>query len=323
MDYTKAKGRVFLMKYFFKLKHIFVLLLIMSAFLSTPYNHAQGKLLKHNHYAKLLIQHNGKVLYSKNAKNKMYPASLTKLMTLYLTFEAIKYHKLNPKTQMFITKRASSMPSSKIWLRAGNRITVEEAIMSLIVRSANDSAVAIAENLGGSEANFVKKMNIRAKQLGMHNTNFVNASGWHHRKQVTTAYDIAKLAIAIRRDFLEYYHLFSRNSFYYKNTLFKANNYVLTNLYGAEGLKTGYTSQAGWNIVTAANRGNIRLIGVILGGKSQKSRDTEMIQLMNLYFNKHKNKASPVYASSYHTHTKFIGKTKKIHVKNTQTINPA
>ena len=284
-------------------KFIFLLLLIVWSNLSYQLSYATI-LKKHSNSAKLLIKHDGKVLYNKNANNVMYPASLTKLMTLYLTFEAIKYHNISSKTPLIISKRAASMPRSKIWLEAGKKITIEEALLSLIIRSANDSAVVLAENLAGSEKKFAEKMNIRAKQLGLLNTHFVNASGWHNRKQVTTAYDMAKLAIAIKRDFPEYYHLFSRDSFYYNNTLFKGYNYVLAKLYGAEGLKTGYTSQAGWNIITAANRGNTYLIGVILGGKSHRSRDLEMIKLMEAYFKKGQNNKS-IYASSRKSNTKI------------------
>jgi serine-type D-Ala-D-Ala carboxypeptidase (penicillin-binding protein 5/6) len=283
----------------FKTKIIFFLLL----FIWTGLNHqpSYANILKKNPAsAKLVIKSDGKVLYTKNANSKMYPASLTKLMTLYLTFEAIKHHRISSKTPLIISKRAASMPRSKLWLAAGKKITIEEAVLSLIIRSANDSAVVLAENLAGSEQKFANKMNARAKQLGMINTHFVNASGWHNRRQVTTAYDMAKLAIALKRDFPEYYHLFSRDSFYYNNTLFKGYSYVLSKLYGAEGLKTGYTAQAGWNIVTAANRGNTHLIGVILGSKSHRARDLEMIKLIESHFNKgprYKNK-KPIYASA-------------------------
>ena len=127
-------------------------------------------------------------------------------------------------------------------------------------------------------------MTKRARQLGMHSTNFINASGWHHPAQRTTAYDMAKLAMALKRDFPQYYHLFSRTSFYYKNTLYKGHNHVTANLKGAEGMKTGFTSKSGWNLVTTAKRGSKRLVGVVLGGHTAKTRDSKMMTLLNNHF---------------------------------------
>ena len=270
-----------LMKYLVQLKkYLFFTSLFMTFVVgSYDFSHARS-------YAKLLINSSGKVLYDENADQEMYPASITKLATLYLVFEALKNNKISFDTSLSISKKAAAMPRSSIGLKHWHTITVEEAILSLIVSSANDSAVVLAENLAGTEAAFAYRMNQKAKQLGMKKTNFTNASGWHHPQQKTTAYDLAKLAIALKRDFPEYYHLFSRTSFSYRNTVFRGHNHVLNNLRGAQGLKTGYTSKAGWNIVTAAKRGGTALIGIILGGKSYKSRDAEMINMMNTYFNK-------------------------------------
>ncbi|MCH9753370.1 MAG: D-alanyl-D-alanine carboxypeptidase, partial [Alphaproteobacteria bacterium] len=214
----------------------------------------------------------------------LYPASLTKLMTIYLAFEAISKNKVSFDTQLRVSRKAARMPRSALGLRAGGTITMKEAIMSLIIKSANDSSVVIAEALAGSQEKFAKIMNIRAKQLGMNNTHFTNASGWHHPKQKTTTYDMAKLAIAIKRDFPTFYPLFMHESFFYKNNLIKSHNYVIKNLKGAQGLKTGYTSKAGWNIITSATRDGHNLIGVIMGGKSYQSRDLKMLNLMNSQF---------------------------------------
>lgn len=138
----------------------------------------------------------------------------------------------------------------------------------------------------------------------MKNTFFTNASGWHHRKQKTTAIDMAKLALALKRDYGQYYHLFSRTSFYYKNRLLKGHNHVLEKLKGAEGMKTGYTSNAGWNLVTTAKQGKTRLVGVIIGGSSWQSRDKSMVQMMNSHFKKLKNKKTITY-------TRTVNKQKK------------
>lgn len=252
-------------------------------------------------HAVLIVNANlNKVLYRKNANKKVNPASLTKMMTIYLAFEKIKQGKLSMESKLPISKYASSRPKSNINLKVGKTITLKEAILSLIVKSANDSAVVIAEAIAGTEKNFAKLMTERAKQLGMKNTTFTNASGWHHNKQKTTALDIAKLAIALRRDYSQYYHLFSRTSFYYKNRLFKGHNNVLLKLKGAEGMKTGYTSKAGWNLVTTAKRGRTRLIGVIIGDTSWQSRDKKMITMLNTYFKKINSvqKNRKVYASN-------------------------
>jgi D-alanyl-D-alanine carboxypeptidase (penicillin-binding protein 5/6) len=226
----------------------------------------------------------GKVLHQLNADKRLHPASLTKLMTCYIAFEAINRGKLTFNTQLPISKFAASRPRTKLGLKAGNTITVKEAVLSLIVKSANDSAVVLGEAIGKTESNFARIMTKRAKDLGMHNTNFVNASGWHHPEQKTTAKDMAKLAIALKRDFPEFYPLFSKTSFYYKSTRHKGHNYVTKNLHGAEGMKTGYTAKSGWNLVTTAKRGAQRLVGVVLGEHNAKIRDNKMINLINRHF---------------------------------------
>lgn len=253
------------------------------------------------HFAALIIDaSSNRILYHKNAMTKINPASLTKMMTIYLAFEQLKKGNLSLNSELPISRYAASMPKTNIDLRAGKTISLKKAILSMVVKSANDSAVVIAESIAGSEKKFVAVMNKRAKQLGMNNTNFTNASGWHHQKQKTTALDMARLAIALRRDYAQYYHLFSRTSFYYKNKLLRGHNKVLTQLKGADGLKTGYTSKAGWNLVTSAQRGRARLIGVIIGGKSLQSRDQQMITMLNTHFKKINNvkKVRPVYATN-------------------------
>lgn len=223
----------------------------------------------------------GTVLHQLNADKHLYPASLTKLMTIYLTFEAIAQGKITFDSKFPVSKFAASMPRSKLGLKVGDTIRVKELVLSLIVKSANDSAAVLAEGLAGSEANFARIMTQRAHQLGMRNTVFANASGWHHPAQKTTAYDMAKLAMALKRDYPQHYNLFSRTSFYYKNVYYKGHNRVTENLRGAEGMKTGYTSHAGFNLVTAAKRGDTRLIGVVMGYHSPKIRDAKMISLIN------------------------------------------
>jgi serine-type D-Ala-D-Ala carboxypeptidase (penicillin-binding protein 5/6) len=240
--------------------------------------------------AALIVDGHGNVLYKKNAGVEMYPASLTKLMTIYLTFDAIQKGQISFDSKFKVSKKASRMPRSKLHLRQGEYISVREVLLSLIIKSANDSAVVAAENLAGSEAKFAIMMNEQAAKLGMSHTHFSNASGWHHPTQKTTAYDMARLAIALKRDFPQYYPMFAQCSFLYKNSIVRSHNHVLQSLQGACGMKTGYTSKAGWNIVTSATRGNINLIGVIMGGDSYRSRDLKIMQLMNKYFEELKTK---------------------------------
>ena len=232
----------------------------------------------------LVIDDSGNVLHQRNAAVQMYPASLTKLMTIYLAFEAISNDKASFDTKLKVSKRASRMPRSKLHLRPGETITLKEALLSLIVKSANDSAVVIAEHWAGSEAKFAEMMNQRAAQLGMSKSHFTNASGLHHSKQKTTAYDMAKLTLAVKRDFPTFYHLFSQSTFFYKNSILRGHNHVMHSLQGARGMKTGYTSKAGWNIITTATRGDIHLVGVILGSDSYRARDIKMVHLMNKQF---------------------------------------
>lgn len=241
--------------------------------------HAQAR-----NRATLILSSTGKVLHEKNAQKKLYPASLTKLMTVYVIFEGLKYGNLSFSKKLVVSKRASRIQPTKLGLRRGEKISVKDAVLGMLIKSFNDSAVVLAEGFAGSEKKFVKIMNKRAKQLGMYNTHFENASGLHHPKQITTAYDMAKLTMALMRDFPEYYYLFSVNTFPFKRLFYRNRNYVKKHLAGVEGMKTGYTSNAGWNIITTAKRGGVRLIGVILGGSSYFSRDRTMIRLMNKYF---------------------------------------
>jgi len=232
----------------------------------------------------IINENTGEILYSENAHKEMYPASLTKMMTIYIAFDAIKKNIISFNTPLSISKKAANMLPTKIGLKSGRTISLKAAIMSLIVKSANDSSVVIAENIAGSEKNFSKIMNTKAKQLGLTNTNFTNASGWHHPEQKTTAYDMAKLAVALKRDFTTFYHLFAQDSFFYKNTMFRGQEKVMQHLDGAKGMKSGYTSKAGWNIVTTATRGDHNLVGVVLGSTSYQARDKKMIKLMNTQF---------------------------------------
>ena len=226
----------------------------------------------------------GKVLHSHNESVKIYPASLTKVMTLYMLFEALESGKFSLNGKLYVSKNATKAKPSKLYLKAGDKITVKDAILSMIIKSANDTAIVIAENIAGSEQKFSKLMNIRAKQLGMRNSFFTNASGWHHPKQKTTAVDLAKLAIAIRRDFPQYYSFFSQTSFKFKGKQINGHNKLTANYTGAEGLKTGFTTPAGCNLITVATRNGKTLVGIVTGSSRGVHRDKKMVNLLDQHF---------------------------------------
>lgn len=231
----------------------------------------------------------GRVLHAENQDVKVYPASLAKGMTLYMLFEAISTGKFSLDSYFYVSHNATKALPSKLYLQAGERIKVRDAIVALVVKSANDVAYTIAENIGGSEKNFIKLMNKRASALGMKNTHFANASGWHDPKQVSTAVDMAKLYMALKRDFPQYYHFCSKTSFTYKNKTISGHNRVMANYPGATGGKTGFTNPAGFNLVIEASRNGKNLIGVVTGSPSWAVRDKKMVNLLDEHFGVNKN----------------------------------
>jgi D-alanyl-D-alanine carboxypeptidase len=228
----------------------------------------------------------GKVLYEKNAGNTRYPASLTKMMTLYLTFEALKSGKLTMDDSINVSAKAAGQAQTNISLNPGENLPVRTAIESVVVRSANDSAMALAEALGGTEWNFALMMTQKAHELGMKNTVFRNPNGLPDNKQHTTAYDMARLGIALRRDFPEYYPFFKLTSFTYNNIEYPGHNRVMERYDGADGIKTGYIRSSGFNLVTSVKRDRYNIVGVIMGGKSAAARDNQMIAMLNQTFAK-------------------------------------
>ena len=219
----------------------------------------------------------GQVLYSKNADALRYPASLTKMMTLYLTFEALKDGKLDLKQTVSVSGKAAAQPQTNIALDRGERLPLRTAIESIVVRSANDSAMVLGEALGGTEFNFALLMSKKARELGMKNTVFRNPSGLPDNKQHTTAFDMARLAIALRRDFPDYYHYFSMSSFTYNGVTYPGHNHVMERYPGVDGVKTGFIRASGYNLVTSAERDGHRIVAVIMGGSTITARDNQMI----------------------------------------------
>lgn len=226
----------------------------------------------------------GEVLHAKNAHAKIYPASLAKGMTLYMLFESIASGKISLNDDFHVSEAATKALPCKLHLKAGEKIKVKDAILALVVRSANDVAYVIAENVAGSEQKFIKLMTQRARQLGMNNTNFTNASGWHDPKQVSTAADMAKLYMALKRDFPQYHHFCSKTSFVFKGKPVHGHNRVLANYPGATGGKTGFTNPAGFNLVIESTRNGKSLIAVVTGSHSWASRDKKMVSLLDEHF---------------------------------------
>ena len=228
----------------------------------------------------------GEVLYSKNPNTRHYPASLTKLMTLYITFEALEQGLIKKDDELKVSSTAANRSPSRLGLTPGDTITVAEAIDALIVKSANDCATVLAEGLGYSEPLFAEKMTEVAQTLGMKNTVFKNASGLPNRKQITTARDMVTLAAALYYHFPQYYDLFSKREFTYKDKTYYSHNNILKSFEGADGMKTGYIAAAGFNIITSAWRDGERVIAVALGYNTQDERDQAVARLMEKGFRK-------------------------------------
>ncbi|RWE50073.1 D-alanyl-D-alanine carboxypeptidase [Mesorhizobium sp.] len=225
----------------------------------------------------------GKVLYSANADGRRYPASLTKMMTLYLTFEAMAKGKISRNSPVVFSAHASAEAPTKLGVKPGGSVTVETAILSIVTKSANDSATALGEMIGGNETNFARMMTAKARQLGMNGTVFRNANGLPDPGQFTTARDMATLGIALREHFPQYYGYFAQRSFLYGRQRINGHNRLLGRIKGVDGIKTGYTRASGFNLVSSVNDGNRRLVAVVMGGTSGGSRDNQMAGLINTY----------------------------------------
>ncbi|NKN36544.1 D-alanyl-D-alanine carboxypeptidase [Agrobacterium sp. a22-2] len=225
----------------------------------------------------------GQVLDAENADVINYPASLTKMMTLYLTFEALHQKRFGWDDRLVMSENAESKEPYKFAVGAGNKITVREAVMGMIVLSTNDAAVAVAETLAGSEQAFGEMMTAKARALGMTSTVFTNPAGLPDPNQVTTAADMARLGLALMRDYPDEYKLFSTTNFTFRSMKFRGHNRLLVTYPGADGIKTGYTKASGYNLVSSASNGDRRVVGVVLGGDSAAERDDQMAALFNKY----------------------------------------
>ena len=223
----------------------------------------------------------GHVVYARNADELRFPASLTKMMTLYVLFEALDKGSVKLDSQLVTSSYASGVYPTKLGLKPGETISVELAIKAVAVLSANDAAVVVAEGLSGSESRFAERMTAKARALGMSKTNFENASGLPNPRQVTTATDMAKLGRHLAYDYPQYYHYFATPSFTYKQRVYNTHDHLLAAYSGTDGIKTGYTRASGFNLVSSVVRNNRHLVGVVLGGISVPSRDREMMRILS------------------------------------------
>ncbi len=236
-------------------------------------------------YASIVIDaETGAILSQSNPDKILHPASLTKLMTLALTFEALEKGTLRPSDRITISRRAAGMSPSKLGLPAGSTIRVQDAIYAVVTKSANDISVALAEAIGGSEANFVRLMNARAASIGMNRTRFRNASGLPDAKQVSTARDMAKLGRHLLYNHAAYYPVFNKKSFTYNGRTYRNHNRLLDSYAGMDGMKTGFVNASGYNLVASAKRGNSRLVAVVFGGRTSQSRNLHMSSLLDRGF---------------------------------------
>ena len=238
-----------------------------------------------------------KVLYAEEPDSLWYPASLTKMMTAYLTFEAIKSGKLTLKSKISCSANARKQPPSKIGLKVGGAMSLDLALKSLIVKSANDVAVMLAESVAGSEAAFVARMNSTAKRLGMTRTNFVNPHGLPAAAQVSTARDLAKLARAVVTEYPEHAHYWSMTQMRIGKIKLRSHNGLLRSFKGADGLKTGFICDAGFNVVASATRDGTRLVAVVLGDASSAERNVRAKNLLEYGF------GQPIWKQFFNTIT--------------------
>ncbi len=249
---------------------------------SRPRVVATGPNLK---YASIVMDAaSGAILSQTNPDKTVYPASLTKMMTLLVVFQALEEGRVTLRDQVHVSSFAASQAPSKLGLRAGSTIRLEDAIYAVVTKSANDMSVALAEHVAGTNGTFVSMMNRKAAQIGMKSTYFVNPNGLHNPRQVTTARDMAKLGGVLIYSYPRYYKYFSTRNFRYNKVNYANHNHLMETYLGMDGIKTGYIVPSGFNLVASARRGDRRLIGVVFGGLSAKSRDAHMADLLDKGF---------------------------------------
>ena len=242
-------------------------------------------------YGHIIVdERDGEILSQDFSDKVIYPASLTKLMTLYLAFEAIEEKRINPSYKIPISAYAEDIGKinrvNTLKLKEGDKISVSDAIKGSIVKSFNETMVAIAEAIDGSEWKFVNRMNKKAKELNMINTSFRNSTGLHQEGHYSTNYDLIRLTIAIKRDFPHFYHLFSLKEFSFAGVKYKTHNHFLDEYKWSEGMKTGFTSVAGYNLIASAKKKDVRLMSSLTGCSTYQKRDELTKDFFNLYFDR-------------------------------------
>ena len=266
-----------------RLAAAFLVLLLAACTTTTPTAVLEVQPIRSDKYAAIVVDANtGRTLYASSADDVRYPASLTKMMTLYMLFEALDSGRVSKSTQIPVSAYAASRPPSKLGLKAGQSIDVESAINALVVRSANDIATAVGEYLGGSEAAFAAAMTSKARSLGMTRTSFRNASGLPDPGQQTCARDMARLGMALRQRFPHHYRYFGQQEFAYAGRRIRGHNKLLETG-GVDGIKTGYIRASGYNVVTSVNRDGKQLIVAVMGGSSANERNAHVRQLISRY----------------------------------------
>ncbi len=263
----------------------------------------------------LLIDFNsGRILAEKKINKKIEPASITKLMTAYVVYKELAEGRLSLDEEVIISKKAWKMKGSKMFVEVGKKVTVEKLLKGLIVQSGNDATVALAEHIAGSESTFADYMNQHAQELGMTNTNFVNATGWPHKNHVTTAADLAKLAIAIIREFPEHYKRYKEKEFTYNGIKQYNRNKLLWRDKSVDGFKTGHTESAGYCLVASAKREDMRLISIVLGTKSEKSRENVSQSLLSYGFRFYESHKLYTAAESLKTARVWMGANEEVNL---------
>jgi D-alanyl-D-alanine carboxypeptidase len=238
-------------------------------------------------YAAIVVDSaTGEVLFARNADDRRYPASLTKIMTLYILFEEMQKGRFTEASKLEVSSKAAAQAPSKLGLKAGQTITAGEAIRALVTKSANDAAMVVAENVSGSEEAFAKRMTATARRLGMHATTFRNPNGLPNLGQVTTARDMATLGLAVQTRFPQEYKVFSTRTFVFRGATYGNHNRLLGTVEGVDGIKTGYINASGFNLVTSVKRDGRQLVAVVMGGATGRSRDAHMAELVRTYLPK-------------------------------------
>ena len=244
--------------------------------------------------AVVMDMRNGKVLYARSADRKLHPASLTKMMTLYLTFEAVRTGQLKLDQKVVVSRKAARQPASKLYLKAGSRVTIRSMIRATAIKSANDAAMVLAEAIAGSQEEFGRLMTRTARRLGMKNSAFRNPHGLTQSGHYSTARDMALMGRHLFFEYPQYYNIFKRRTDYAAGKRVWTTNRLLSTYPGADGIKTGYTSAAGYNLVASAHRGSKRILAVQFGASSSKDRARRVKKLLDLGFKRAKNSVTRV-----------------------------